>query len=619
MTESVIQKTPGKSMKKLPLGHAADVPQAVLSIEQLFNLADALQRNAQDVQCLELYANWLQATREPNRYLVHFNHACLLQKLGKKAEADQSYLACLSIKPEFAHALVNRGLLLESMGQSAEALTCWGQVVASRYNNASATEALVVTALNHIGRLQEILKEYGQSQLALEESLRINPDQPGVLQHWVHIRQKTCQWPIYKSLPNISKHHQLMCTSPLAELALHDDPVHQLLIAKSFVARTYEFQKETLSQGERKKHDRMRLGYVSGDLCVHAVGLLIADVFEQHDQAQFEIFIYDFSPEDNSVHRQRIRQAVPHWRDIRHLSDRQAAELMQVDEVDVLIDLHGLSSGARPGIFALRPAPLQGQYLGFMGTTGMPWLDFVVSDRYALTAQAADYFVETPLYVDGTFIPLTGSRDKEDGYGVIGESAVTREDLGMKDSHFVMAGFGNLYKMNEALFDTWLRLLKEIPEAVLCLVDDNDLATKNLKQYALRQGLGEEKIKFTPRVSPAQFRQQLKLVDVFLDTYPYNCGSTSNDVIAAGTPMVTLSGRTMVSRMGGSILQALGMSEWIATDAAQYQAIVMKLAQRKRVESLRYNKDAEIKVCLQRMVRSLELGLRELHQRQQVQ
>jgi predicted O-linked N-acetylglucosamine transferase (SPINDLY family) len=618
MTESVIQKTPGKSMKKLPLGHAADVPQAVLSIEQLFNLADALQRNAQDVQCLELYANWLQATREPNRYLVHFNHACLLQKLGKKAEADQSYLACLSIKPEFAHALVNRGLLLESMGQSAEALTCWGQVVASRYNNASATEALVVTALNHIGRLQEILKEYGQSQLALEESLRINPDQPGVLQHWVHIRQKTCQWPIYKSLPNISKHHQLMCTSPLAELALHDDPVHQLLIAKSFVARTYEFQKETLSQGERKKHDRMRLGYVSGDLCVHAVGLLIADVFEQHDQAQFEIFIYDFSPEDNSVHRQRIRQAVPHWRDIRHLSDRQAAELMQVDEVDVLIDLHGLSSGARPGIFALRPAPLQGQYLGFMGTTGMPWLDFVVSDRYALTAQAADYFVETPLYVDGTFIPLTGSRDKEDGYGVIGESAVTREDLGMKDSHFVMAGFGNLYKMNEALFDTWLRLLKEIPEAVLCLVDDNDLATKNLKQYALRQGLGEEKIKFTPRVSPAQFRQQLKLVDVFLDTYPYNCGSTSNDVIAAGTPMVTLSGRTMVSRMGGSILQALGMSEWIATDAAQYQAIVMKLAQRKRVESLRYNKDAEIKVCLQRMVRSLERGLRDLYQRQQV-
>ena len=368
-----------------------------------------------------------------------------------------------------------------------------------------------------------------------------------------------------------------MCTSPLAELALHDDPVHQLLVAKTFVSRTYEPQKETLSAGVRKKHDRIRLGYVSGDLCVHAVGLLIADLFEHHDQEQFEIFVYDFSPEDYSVHRQRIRQAVPHWRDIRHLSDRQAAELVLVDEVDVLIDLHGLSSGARPGIFSLRPAPLQGQYLGFMGTTGMPWLDFVVSDRYALTAQAADYFTEAPLYVDGTFIPLTGSRDKEDGYGVIGESPVSREILGLKESAFVMAAFGNIYKMNEELFDTWLRLVKDIPEAVLWLVDDNELATKNLRLYAQGRGVGEEKIKFTPRVSPAQFRQQLKLVDVFLDTYPYNCGSTSNDVIAAGTPLVTLSGRTMVSRMGGSILQALGMSEWIATTYSQYQEIVIKL------------------------------------------
>ena len=617
MTESVIQKKLGKSMKKLPLDIAVEVPQAVLSIEQLFNLADALQRNAQDVQCLELYSNWLLSTTEPNRYLVHFNYACLLQKLGKKAEADQSYLECLSIKPDFSHALVNRGLLLESMGKSQEALACWGQVVASRYNNATATDDLVVTSLNHIGRLQEILKAYGLSQLALEESLRINPDQPGVLQHWVHIRQKTCQWPTYKSLPNISKHRQLMCTSPLAELALHDDPVHQLLVAKTFVARTYEPQKETLSAGVRKKHDRIRLGYVSGDLCVHAVGLLIADLFEHHDQDQFEIFVYDFSPEDNSVHRQRIRQAVPHWRDIRHLSDRQAAELVLVDEVDVLIDLHGLSSGARPGIFSLRPAPLQGQYLGFMGTTGMPWLDFVVSDRYALTAQAADYFTEAPLYVDGTFIPLTGSRDREDGYGVIGESPVSREILGLKESAFVMAAFGNIYKMNEELFDTWLRLVKDIPEAVLWLVDDNELATKNLRLYAQGRGVGEEKIKFTPRVSPAQFRQQLKLVDVFLDTYPYNCGSTSNDVIAAGTPLVTLSGRTMVSRMGGSILQALGMSEWIATTYSQYQEIVIKLAQTKKKESLRYNKDAEVKACLQRMVRSFERGLSDLHHKRQ--
>jgi predicted O-linked N-acetylglucosamine transferase (SPINDLY family) len=212
---------------------------------------------------------------------------------------------------------------------------------------------------------------------------------------------------------------------------------------------------------------------------------------------------------------------------------------------------------------------------------------------------------------------LTGSRDKEYGYGVTGESPVSREGLGLKESAFVMAAFGNIYKMNEELFDAWLLLVKDIPDAVLWLIDDNELATKNLRLYAQSRGVGEDKIKFTPRVSPAQFRQQLKLADVFLDTYPYNCGSTSNDVIAAGTPLVTLSGRTMVSRMGGSILQALGMSEWIATTYSQYQEVVIKLAHRKHNESLRYNKDTEIKACLQRMVRSLERGLKDLHQSKQ--
>ena len=634
MSETVIHKKPRAERlgvaKDLPLS-AKDLPtpekclpmkQAVvetpLSIEQLFQLTEALQRNGQDAQCVQTYEAWLQASTDANKYLVQFNHACLLQKMGNKEAANQSYLACLSIQPDFAHALINRGLLLESMGLNQEALASWGQVVAARYSSNSASQALVVSALNHTGRLLEVLKEYGLSQLALEESLRIDANQPGVLQHWVHLQQKTCNWPVYKPLPNISKHQQLMCTSPLAELALHDDPAHQLLIAKAFVERTYALKKEQLCIGSHKKHAKLRLGYVSGDLCVHAVGLLMADVLEQHDAKKVEIYVYDFSPEDRSAHRLRIRQAVPHWRDIRLLSDAQVAQCVVADEIDVLIDLHGLSSGARPGIFALRPAPLQGQYLGFMGTTGMPWLDFVVSDRYALTQDAADYFVETPLYVDGSFIPLTGSRENDVAEETSTASDEQRAALGLPESAFVMAAFGNLYKMNEALFDTWLALLEEIPESVLWMVDDNALATSHLKRHAQSRGIGDDRIKFTPRVSPAQFRQQLKWVDVFLDTYPYNCGSTSNDVIAAGTPMVTLSGRSMVSRMGGSILQALGMSEWIATDMAQYRSIVHKLAQRKTHESIRYNKDSEIKACLKRMVSSLEQGLIALHQSKQV-
>lgn len=586
-----------------------------MAFAQFLALVEATRRNGQAEQTIKLYRDWVQHTKDANKYLGLFNFGSLLQEQRLDDHALEAYEQCLALSPNFSRALVNMGLVLERLGRSEDAIQAWTRITSARFIKDIRSETeFVVTALNHIGRLQEQLKNYAPAEAALEESLRLDPDQPDVIQHWVHIRQKACKWPVNKPLAGISKNRVLMCTSPLAALAAYDDPVKQLLVANSFVKRHYPPAQEKLTSRRAYRHKRLRVGYVSGDLCVHAVGLLVCELFEGHDSQSFEIFAYDFSPEDGSNHRQRIKTTVEHWRDIRALSDRESAELVLADEIDVLIDLHGLSSGARPGIFNLRPAPLQGTYLGFIGTTSFTCFDFVVTDRFALTQKAAEYFSEEPLYVDGSFLPLSTCMGDSSTMLETDKRSALRGELGFNDEAFVMAAFGNVYKINQSLFEAWMQVLKDASTAVLWLLDDNPTTTSQLTKHANSFGIGPERLRFTPRVSPAQFRQNLKLADVFLDTYPYNCGSTSNDVIAAGIPLVTCSGETMVSRMGGSILTALGMDHLIASDLDEYQEIVIDLASGTRSASVSSVSKEKINEIRTRMVRSLERGLVERYE-----
>ena len=536
---------------------------AALSLAALFERAAALQAAAQLPQAIALYRGWLALPARADSHLAWFNLGSLLQAGGDVTGAIDCYESALRVSPGFAQALINLGLALESAGQTPRALAAWSDVVAQRLITEQTPASLVVMALNHIGRVQENLKQYRLAESALAQSLQIDPKQPGVIQHWVHVRQKGCMWPVYRPLPGISMNEMLMATSPLAMLALTDDPAQQLLIAHSFVNRTYPLAEERLCEGKRHAHQRLRIGYVSGDLCVHAVGLLLAEFLEAHDRERFEIYGYDFSPEDGTTHRARVLSAFDHVRPIHRLSDRDAAQSIVDDEIDVLIDLHGLSSGARPGIFALHPAPLQGTWLGFIGTSAMPWLDFVITDRQALPEPTLPYFRERPLYIDGSFLPLSA------GAGDI--TPVSRAEIGLPEQAFVMASFGNIYKINPVLFDRWLAILKRSPNTVLWLIDDNTAATENLRRYAADAGVDLSRLHFSPRTSLSGYRGYLKAADLFLDTWPYNCGSTTNDVLNAGLPILTVGGRSMVSRMGTSLLSSLNLHSLIAADLDDYE------------------------------------------------
>ena len=548
---------------------APDILQAPMSLDGLFEACEQLQKAGQPTQALALYASWLATSQDDNRHMAWFNYGAALQAAGQPLEAIKAYVDCLSLQPYFPQALINMGLTLEKLGKREEALQQWVRLASQRLlKDAPATE-FITTAFNHIGRVQEDLKQYDMAEQALTQSLALNPKQPGVIQHWIHIRQKACKWPVYQDLPGISRNDMLMYTSPLAMLALTDDPVQQLLTAHAFVARTYGLKEEFLCKGRAYAHPRKRIGYVSGDLCVHAVGLLLAELLEGHDKAKFEIYGYDFSPEDGTAHRARLKKTFDHLRPVHLLADREVAELILQDEIDVLIDLHGLSAGARPGIFALHPAPKQGTYLGFIGTTGMPWFDFVIADRYALPDELTPYFTEKPLYVNGSFIPLT--RDETP------VRQATRAEFGLPEDAFVMAAFGNVYKITEEMFNVWLNILDNATNSILWLIDDNQTTTNQLKLYARNRGIELNRIIFTSRSAHDEYLAKLRVADVFLDTFPYNCGSTTSDVITAGLPMVTMSGKTLVSRMGGSILHAVNRMELITESFEDYALTVTKL------------------------------------------
>lgn len=548
-----------------------------LRMDQLLYKTDQLQTNAEVGKAMELYETWIQHSTDPNKFVALFNYGSLLQGNGDLQKSEAAYRECIQLNPNLSQAFVNLGLVLERQGRNDEAIEQWSLVVAQGLMKTSADKPIQIMALNHIGRLYEKLKKYDLAEQALAQSLGLNPKQSGVIQHWVHIRQKACQWPVYKPMSTLTTNDMLMSTSPLAMLSLHDDPVIQLLSAHAFVGRTYGFIEEDLCKGANYRHAKVRIGYLSGDLCTHAVGLLMADFLEAHDRRRFEIYAYDFSPEDGTAYRGRLKNAFKYFKPVGHLTDRETAELIRNDEIDVLIDMHGLSSGARPGVCALHPAPLQGTYLGFIGTTAMPWLDFVIADRQVLPEELTPYFTEKPLYLEGSFLPFNKCDDNL--------PAVTRESLQLPKDAFLMAAFGNVYKLNEELLEAWIQILRQSENSVLWLMDDNQFTTDQLKLKINSYGIREGRVVFSARSNYTEYLSRLKLADVFLDSYPYNCGSTTRDVLNCGVPIVTLRGKTMVSRMGASMLTTLGMDELITNNFDEYVQLVVEISKNKNYQN----------------------------------
>jgi predicted O-linked N-acetylglucosamine transferase (SPINDLY family)/glycosyltransferase involved in cell wall biosynthesis len=443
----------------------------------------------------------------------------------------------------------------------------------------------------------------------LEKSFSLDPSQKDVLLHLVHLTQKMCRWPIYSPPKGVTKKDMIKGTSPLAMLAAFDDPALQLLAAQQFIEHKYKTDSKPLAPVEGYAHKRVRIGYLSSDLCMHAVSLLTVELFELHNRETFEVYGFCWSKEDGTPHRKRVIDAMDHFIRIGDISDLEAAECIRANEIDILVDLQGLTSGARPLILAHRPAPVQITYLGFPGTTGLPWIDYVIADRYLIPEEVVPFYTEKPLYLPNCF-QVSDSRREVAPMPI-------RAAYNLPDNAFVFCSFNNNYKYTPEMFAVWMRILKRVPKSLLWLLADNEWAKENLLTAAKKHGISKERLIFAPREAPPLYLARYQIADLFLDTYPFNGGTTANDALFMGLPLLTLSGSCFAARMAGSLLTNLGVPELIATGLKEYEEKAVRFAKnRTELNELKKRLD-ENRVSgpvfdLPRLVRDLEGELRRL-------
>jgi predicted O-linked N-acetylglucosamine transferase (SPINDLY family) len=535
------------------------------SFGQIVQAVDGIGGNRGDPAAIALYRGWI-AVNSGGAPMLHgawFNLGVELSQAGAPGDAILAYRSALALKPDFHPAAINLGLLLERLGRADAALQVWGQAV--------QPDAARTALINQRARLLEQGGRLEEAEQGLRASLLTDPAQPDVVQHWMHIRQKMCQWPLLGELiPGLTSQDLLNQCGPLAALALTDQVAVQHAICLRWLGRKTAPAPERLSPAGGYRHDRIRLGYMSSDFCRHAMSFLIAELFERHDRDRFEVFGYCITLDDGSDIRRRVIDAFDHFVSIRSLSDEAAARRIREDEIDILIDLNGLTAGSRLQILRWRPAPLQATYLGFIGPVPLPELDYLFCDSIVVPPATAGFYAPRPLYI----AEIYQANDSRRSIG----APTTRARAGLPEGRFVFCCFSNHYKITEAMFAAWMEILGRVGNAVLWLIADNQWSCRNLQLRAAAAGIDPARLIFADRVGPADYMARLALADLFLDTSPYNAGTIASDAIRMGLPLVTLWGQSFASRMAGRLLAAIGAGRGIASGLAEYVETAVTLA-----------------------------------------
>jgi predicted O-linked N-acetylglucosamine transferase (SPINDLY family) len=536
---------------------------------QVVRYCEGLGAHGKSTEAMQVYRQFLAQHRGGLAFVGLFNLSVLQAQAEQKLEAEASVRQAIHLKPDFFPAHVNLGTLLEGMGRQEEAVKAWQTALAMQEVDAPEHLDVKVQLCNNLGRLLETLRRYDEAEAALERSLKAKPGQTPAISHWLHLRQKMCKWPAWHGL-GMSRDEVLQHASALGMMALSDDPAQQLECAKRFVREKVGTFERMVPRGHRYGHDRLRIGFLSSDLSMHAVSLLTVEMFEKFDRSKVEVHAFCWSKEDGTAFRERVRSAFDMFHKIGGLTDEQAAQLIVDNEIDVVFDLQGITSGARPNIVARGPAPLQVAYLGYVGTSALPHVDHVIADKFIFPEELQPYFTEEPLYLP--FFQVSDSQR------VMGPKP-TRAQFGLPDDAFVYCAFNNNYKITPELFESWMRILRRVPHGVLWLLEDNPWSRENLTRAAQVHGVEPERLHFAGRIDPRDYLARFTVADLFLDTNPYGAGTTANDALWAGLPVLTMPGRTYVSRMAGAILKAMRLDELIAQSAADYEDHAVRVAQ----------------------------------------
>ncbi len=506
----------------------------------------------------------------PDSSEAHNDLGNILQDEGRLEEAVEHYRKAIGLSPGYAVAHNNLGGALIRMQRVDEAIGCFRKAIQLQPDLADAHLNLGSSYSLRGGR-EQALDCYGTA-------LRLRPDSAPARECLLFEMQQVCDWSRFEELCEQQRRSVAgrpeQPITPFSLLSIPSTPAEQLQCARNFSERQLRAvarDRERLRfRFERKAKPRLRVGYLSADFHEHATACLMAELFELHDHDRFEIAAYSYGPDDGSRMRARLARAFDRFADIAPLSHAEAAELIHSDRVDILVDLKGYTQHARTEIVALRPAPIQVSYLGYPGTMGADFIDYIVADRFVMPHEHAACYTEKPVVLPGSYQVNDRKRTAAD--------TPPRRELGLPEKAFVFCCFNQAYKILPHTFEVWMRLLRAVPDSVLWLLESNPWAAHNLRREMRNRGVEPERLIVAPKLPLDRHLARLRAADLFLDTLPYNAHTTASDALWVGLPVVTCPGATFASRVAGSLLAAVGMPELIAGSMHEYEALAVELA-----------------------------------------
>ena len=502
----------------------------------------------------------------PHLAAAWLGRAATLADLYRFDEANAALDSALAIKPNLAKAWLCRGNINRRLARPEEALAAYERALESDRGLAEAWQAR--------GAVFAELGRYGDALSAYEQAGAIRADLEYVAASRLYAKMWLCDWRNFddecsRLLADLRDGASVV--EPLTVLAISSSPADQLKCSQLFVAENFIASSAYPVSDRRSSHDRIRVAYLSPDFRDHPVSFLTVGMLEQHDKSRFDVFGLSFSADRQSAMRARVMRALTEFIDVGSRSDAEIVELMRKLEIDVAIDLAGHTAAARPNILAQRAAPIQINYLGFPGTMGAPFIDYIVADRIVIPSEAREHYAERVVYLPDCF-------QANDSKRAISQQTPARPDVGLPEDAFVFCVFHSSYKLNPGMFDVWMSLLRQVTGSVLWLVADDRSLVRNLRREAEIRAVDPDRLIFAGRLPYADHLARHKLADLFLDTFPFNGGTTTSDALWAGLPVVTLSGEAFAARMSASLLNAVGLSELAVQSPAQYESLALRLA-----------------------------------------
>ena len=524
----------------------------------------------------EALASYDQAIRfKPDYVDAHSNRGNTLQDLKRYEEALASYDQAIHIKPDLAEAHSNRGNALKDLARLDEALISYEKAISIKPDYAEAW--------SNKGAALKVFKQPREAAKCYLNALEFSVEDTYWLGEAHHQMMLGCDWANYE---NITK--QIFDEVNQGKKSAEPFGFQGIASSEELLKKCAEIYSNdrypvlgNLTGGSKYQHNKVRIGYLCGEFRNQATSILMTRVWELHDQSKFEIFAFDNGFDDGSDYRQRIVGAFSKILDISRLSDLEAAKLIQINEIDILVNLNGFFGLPRQGVFSYKPAPIQVNYLGFPGTIGAQYMDYIMADQVVIPEESKKYYVEKLVY-------LPNSYQANDDQRKISDQQFSRTQLGLPADAFVFACFNNNYKIVPATFDLWCSILLKVQGSVLWLLADNAMAKENLIKEAAARGIDCDRLVFAERLPIAEHLARHRYADLFLDTLPYNAHTTASDALWARLPVLTLKGHTFPGRVSASLLKAIGLPELIANTPEEYEALAVELAtNRKKLDSIK--------------------------------